>query len=639
MKKLTKLLSIILVLVMVVTMVPAINTSAATKKVKSKVTYTLKNGVLTIKGKGKMPKSMTFEEDDRIKKVVIKKGVTSISDYAFYKCVNLEKVEIANTVKEIGINCFSVTGLETIIIPSSVETIGTGSFNRCVNLFAITIPGDFKVKKGNKKSYTEGIMDKNTIKEVYFNSSFNPRIASYLQGQNWYTWEKDSKFKSINGVIYTIDGKDIVRVPYRKLLVVEEGCENLNLWAIGYKMIGDSRDDWCLADELYKIVIPESVKNVNVTKYADKSTIRDFTAMRDVTVYTTQLDSESIITIMSEFDFGYVDSEPALNITYYEKRFPNRIAKNGDWYTLDENVLLKYAGSKESITIPSYITTIAPRLYLNRDIKEVIIPNTVTTLMSQAFRGLSVEKITIPESVTNIGTAIFEGAEIKEVIIPENWTTIPDKTFWYCNKLEKINVPKSLTSIGEYAFFNTKVDPQPFLDNKNLRIIKKGAFENTNWNKLVIPKYINKIEERAFSTFSKKRANVSVKGNINRFSKNAFSEVSNQYYNLRIDLKLNSKVKDYRTYLSIKNMYYKNKKTRIKIQWAKIQDVDGYDIRLGTNKKITKDVKKIDIKKNTFYKDIKVNKKIKNVYVKIRPYKKVKGKKVYGKWATDNFAK
>lgn len=54
MKKITKNLSIILLLTLVITMVPAKNIPATTNKAKSNITYTLKNGTLTIKGKGTM---------------------------------------------------------------------------------------------------------------------------------------------------------------------------------------------------------------------------------------------------------------------------------------------------------------------------------------------------------------------------------------------------------------------------------------------------------------------------------------------------------------------------------------------------------------------------------------------------------
>ena len=127
MKKLLKSVSVMLVCAMIFSMVPAGNINAATKK-KVTVSYTLKKGVLTIKGKGRMPESMTFKNNKKIKKVVIKKGVTSISNDAFYKCKNLKTVSIPNTIKTIGMYSFAYTKLKSVTIPNSVTEIGIETF-------------------------------------------------------------------------------------------------------------------------------------------------------------------------------------------------------------------------------------------------------------------------------------------------------------------------------------------------------------------------------------------------------------------------------------------------------------------------------------------------------------------------------
>lgn len=68
------------IICLLMTMV-AFNTTSTSAK--SGVKYKLsKNGTMTISGKGKMPKSMKFRDSRKIKKVIIKKGVKSISWFA-----------------------------------------------------------------------------------------------------------------------------------------------------------------------------------------------------------------------------------------------------------------------------------------------------------------------------------------------------------------------------------------------------------------------------------------------------------------------------------------------------------------------------------------------------------------------------
>ena len=132
MRKFMKLLMVALVITSIFTFVPSKESYAATKK--AKVTYTLKKGTLTINGKGKMPKSMTFINNKKIKKVVIKKGVTSISDTAFMECKNLKSVSIAKTVKSIGEYSFAYTKIKDIVIPNSVKKMGVEAFANCNKL-------------------------------------------------------------------------------------------------------------------------------------------------------------------------------------------------------------------------------------------------------------------------------------------------------------------------------------------------------------------------------------------------------------------------------------------------------------------------------------------------------------------------
>lgn len=108
------------------------------------LTWTLKDGVLTISGKGDMtdwkdgsPSWDSYSSD--IKSVVIEDGVTSIGDYAFYYYSDMTSVSIGNSVTRIGEYAFlGCAGLTSIEIPNRVTTIGNSAFYWCEGLTSIS---------------------------------------------------------------------------------------------------------------------------------------------------------------------------------------------------------------------------------------------------------------------------------------------------------------------------------------------------------------------------------------------------------------------------------------------------------------------------------------------------------------------
>ena len=72
------------------------------------------------------------EFKDEIKKVVIEDGVTSVGEYAFADCTNLEEAVLSDTVTLIGARSFSeCTSLKGIDIPDGVEDVGGAAFYDC----------------------------------------------------------------------------------------------------------------------------------------------------------------------------------------------------------------------------------------------------------------------------------------------------------------------------------------------------------------------------------------------------------------------------------------------------------------------------------------------------------------------------
>ena len=73
----------------------------------------------------------------------------------------------------------------------------------------------------------------------------------------------------------------------------------------------------------------------------------------------------------------------------------------------------------------------------------------------------------------------------------------------------------------------------------------------------------------------------------------------------------------------------KNKK--LKITWKKVKNADGYVIKVGENKKLTKSKKTVNVKKNKgVIRKVNANK---TYYLKVRAYKIIDGKKNFGEWS------
>ena len=103
-----------------------------------------------------------------LKELTIGSSVTSIGDYAFLACDDLEsiKVDNGNTKYDSRNNCNAIidkkrntliTGCKTTIIPNSVTTIGECAFFNCRGLTSINIPNSVTIIRGQAFAGCDGL--------------------------------------------------------------------------------------------------------------------------------------------------------------------------------------------------------------------------------------------------------------------------------------------------------------------------------------------------------------------------------------------------------------------------------------------------------------------------------------------------
>lgn len=87
-----------------------------------------------------------FYKCSELTSITIPNSVTSIGGNAFQGCSKLTNIKIPNSVISIGMSVFyDCSGLTSVTIPSSVTSIGTWAFCGCSELTSITIPNSVTV--------------------------------------------------------------------------------------------------------------------------------------------------------------------------------------------------------------------------------------------------------------------------------------------------------------------------------------------------------------------------------------------------------------------------------------------------------------------------------------------------------------
>lgn len=602
-------------------------------KKNSKITYALKNGTLTVKGKGKIPASLNIKNKKKVKKIVIKKGITSIPMYAFEDYKNVQE----------------------IVVAKSVKSIGQYAFYSNKSLKKVTLPGKFRM------ILDEGDMESNTIfsskgaDTVSFNSNLDLTVLNSIYCKNYKVKTSDPNYKSIDGVIYSKDGKDIVRVPFQKEeLVIAEGTENFCLYSILY-----STDDW-EGDPLYscqvkEITLPTSLKKVDIQKYKPNCYNNEFGNL-EFTILSHQLDGRSLALLHHQLSYYDMDASLIENIA---KQLPEQISFTEDMYITKDGVLLAYVGNGGEVSVPKNVTVIGDGAFFEKEDSldkvhlpeglteigkeafaycsdplgestknlEINIPSTVTKIGDDAFYFSSIKHITLPENLQTIGSSALADTNIETLTFPKGLKKIPAYLCSGCTSLKTVVLPKEITHIGDHAFRGCPLTPFNLSAFSSLERIGYFAFDEVEWSQLRLPISLKKANAYAFA----KASEIVVPKECTTINAICGTCPTTTF-------KFKSNPKHWNTSFYFKSSKIRKGKVTANLVWNKIEKSGsykkiGYQIILSKDAKCKKVLKKITLTKNVNKLVTSMQSKDITLYGKIRPFVMKNGKKIFGKWS------
>lgn len=307
--------------------------------------------------------------------------VTKLGTWAFYKC----------------------TSIKSVTIPDSVTKIGTCAFSGCSSLTSVTIPGGVT-------EIASTVFEKCTsLKEINVG-------------------ESNTKYKSVDGVLFDIDMTTIVLCPTGKegVYSIPDGITSIEFGAFSgcpfltsviipdsVTEIGDTAFENC--DGLTSITLPDSITKIGDYSFFECSAIASITIPDSVTE---------------------IGNCPFYGIKEVKVSDGNKNYKSADGILFDKSgaKLIEYFGGKEG---------------------EYAIPDGVTEICDYAFASQNgITSIIIPESVKKIGAFSFGDCPgLVSVTIPGNVESVGEYAFYMCEELADVTIEKGVSSIGCCSFF------------------------------------------------------------------------------------------------------------------------------------------------------------------------------------------
>lgn len=368
------------------------------------------------------------------------------------------------TVKVIGKDAFYKVGASEIKLPATVTTIASGAFKNCANLNTLVFPASL-TSVGDEAFAFTAFDSVNVRSDI----SYGSKVYYGCANLSAVTFD-DALVSLANGMFASCE--KLIAVTFNGALVnigdeAFSDCYNLKDITFGgsIETIGAKAFSNCKAIEA--IVIPNSVISVGNNAYYN------------CTGATTVSIGDSVERIGRYVFYGCT----ALD----EISIPTSVKSVGDGAFGALNI--------KSIAIPSRVTEIPAKAFINCTSLENVTFGTITAIGDQAFANTAIKQFTVPETVNVLGTYVFRDCKSLESVtvlggmkgereigpednrIKQPTLTLEEGTFSGCDKLSSVILGASLTDIDLLAFEGcTSLASIQF--PASLRVIGGGAFKN-----------------------------------------------------------------------------------------------------------------------------------------------------------------
>lgn len=495
--------------------------------------WSFNNGVMTISGTGKMSNYWDVATPwshlaGQIDTLVVEEGITSLGDCTLF---DVESAILPEGLVYIGADALCGFRGTSITLPSTVKRIAESAFCDAHNLTSIHLPAN--------------------VEEVY-STSFcrNYSLTQITVDTN------NPYYKSVDGALYTIDGKMLIVVPAGKSgtsYTVENGTEIINGNGLAYctfenvvlpdtvTSIGSLAFRCC--ENLETVTIPAGITTIKsrAFMYCDNLTTVNFKgteAQWENILANTKYDNNPLLLATTYLGDNSVYQYKNVPVTFHHhageitvgfyKYMPLSIGGVGGskaptgggielWFT-DPQLTQEWDMDRDIITGPIhlYSNTYVGSAPLGGQLTETINWSLVDGVLTLTGTGATpdyaygatnrpwqdyisdIKKIVVGEGITNIGNTTFKNVvNLEEVSLPSTLKTIGKYGFYNCRNLKTINLPEGLTSL-DYQCFHQCAALEEVVIPASVTVIPEYAFYECNNIHIKLHSGITEIGKYAF---------------------------------------------------------------------------------------------------------------------------------------------
>ena len=346
-----------------------------------------------------------FSDCQRLRQINIPDGVTVIGEFAFNNCRALENLVLPDSVTHIYSFAFdSCSKVNLPSLPKNLETLGELAFQDC-NFESVTLP-DHLVSVARRAFARNGNLKTVTVSASV--ESIDSSAFTECSGLTAYTVAPENQnYKSVDGVLFTKDGKTLLDYPAAKpgsFYAVPEGVTEL----ANYAFSG--------CGQLTDLTLPEGLTTVDDEAFSYCSGLTSLCLPHGVTTLggaafrgcaaLEQIDLSDTLERMGNFMFDYCTSLRSVTL-------PASLTSIGH-YTFG------MCSALETIILPAEITSIPEGFSAGcTALREVHYVGTV-----DQWLALSVNQYA-NDAFKNAAVHIHDDIATTQLSGSENWNSIP----------------------------------------------------------------------------------------------------------------------------------------------------------------------------------------------------------------------